>query len=584
MATYIRQPIVSILGHIDHGKTSIADRIRGTTVAARESGGITQHIGATEVPLDAILKACGDLVAGKEFKVPGLLFIDTPGHAAFVTLRARGGALADLAVLVIDINEGFRPQTVESLNILKRFRTPFVIAANKIDLIPGWRKHAGGPLGSSLKDQPPATQSTLDERLYNLVGEVFKHGFTAERYDRIEDFATTVAIVPTSGKTGEGIPDLLLVLIGLAQRFLERELRTEEGPAEGTVLEVKEDKGLGLTVDAIIYSGVLRKGDTIVLGTTGRPAVTKVKAILKPKPLDEIRDPQDRFDSVTEVSAAAGVKISASNLEGVVSGGPLRTVDRNLSDVTAAVAEESQIRVETATEGLLVKADALGSLEALAYECKKAGIPIKFARIGPVARRDIVDSATVSEPLLRAILAFNVPILPDAKAELASAEVKVIENDVIFRLIEEYQAWREERKRGLEEAKRLEVNYPGKLLFLENHTFRVSKPAIFGVRVLAGRIRPGQSVMRDDGRTLGRVRSIRSGEDVIREARAGQEVAIAVEGVTVGRQVKEGDVLFVDLNEKDAIALRDEELNADEKEVLEQIAAVKRRTDPFWGM
>ncbi len=581
---YIRQPIVSILGHIDHGKTSIADRIRGTTVAAREAGGITQHIGATEVPLEAILKACEDLAAGKEFKVPGLLFIDTPGHAAFVTLRARGGALADLAVLVIDINEGFRPQTVESLSIVKRFRTPFVIAANKIDLIPGWRKHEGGPLGRSLLDQSATVREALDARLYDLVGEVYKYGFSAERYDRIQDFATTIAVVPTSGKTGEGIPDLLLVLIGLAQRFLEKELRTEEGPAEGTVLEVKEDKGLGLTVNAIIYSGLLKKGDTIVLGTTGRPAVTKVKAILKPKPLDEIRDPQDRFDSVGEVPAAAGVKIAASSLEGVVAGGPLRVVDRNLSDVTAAVAEESQIRVETADQGLLVIADALGSLEALAFECKAAEIPMKFARIGPISRRDVVDAATVSEPLLRAILAFNVPLLPDAKTELGTAEVKVIQNDVIYRLIEEYEAWREERKRDLEEARRLEVNYPGKVLFLEEFVFRVSKPAIFGVRVLAGRIRPGQSLMRDDGRALGKVRSIRSGEEVQREARAGAEVAIAVEGVTVGRQVKGGDVLFVDLPARDAVALRDEELNADEREVLEQVAAIKRRSDPFWGM
>ena len=427
-------------------------------------------------------------------------------------------------------------------------------------------------------------REVLEERLYALVGDLYKHGFTAERYDRIEDFTTTVAVVPTSGKTGEGIPDLLLVLIGLAQRFLEDELRTEEGPAEGTVLEVKEEKGLGLTVDAILYSGLLRRGDTIVLGTTGRPIVTKVKAVLKPRPLDEIRDPQDRFDSVAEVAAAAGVKISASNLEGVVPGGPLRAVDRNLSDVTQAVAEETQIRVETQDQGLLVMADALGSLEALAFECKAASIPIKFARLGPISRRDVVDAATVSEPVLRSILAFNIPLLPDAKAELPSTDVKVIQNDVIYRLIEDYDSWRGDRKRDLEEARRLEVSYPGKVLFLEEFVFRVSKPAIFGVRVLAGRIRAGQSLMRDDGRVLGKVRSIRSGEEAMREARAGAEVAIAIDGVTVGRQVKGGDVLFVDLPARDAVALRDEELTADEREVLDQVASIKRRSDPFWGM
>src|SRR2546427_2704435 len=280
----IRQPIVSVLGHVDHGKTSLLDAIRGSTVAAREAGGITQHIGATEVPIDTILKVCGDLVAGRTFKIPGLLFIDTPGHHAFTTLRARGGALADTAVLVVDLNEGFRPQTIESIKILKQHRTPFVVAANKIDLLPGWRKHPNASFITSLADQPEAAVAALDGRLYDLTAKFFEQGFTADRYDRVTDFTATIAIVPTSAKRGEGVPDLLLVLIGLAQRFLEEQLATEEGPAEGTILEVKEEKGHGTTIDAIIYKGTLKRGDTIVLGSTDAPIVAKVRALLKPKP------------------------------------------------------------------------------------------------------------------------------------------------------------------------------------------------------------------------------------------------------------------------------------------------------------
>src|SRR5881409_1319393 len=264
-----RQPIVSVLGHVDHGKTTLLDRIRGTGVAGREAGGITQHIGATEVPLAAILEMCGDLVKGRTFKIPGLLFIDTPGHVAFTTLRARGGALADLAVLVVDVNEGFRPQTIESINILKRYKTPFLVAANKIDMVPGWRKQEKVPFATAYAEQGEAVRDELDRRVYDLVGKFYEHGFTAERYDKIQDFATTVAIVPTSAKHGVGIPELLLMLIGLAQRFLEESLRVPEGAAEGTILEVKEEKGLGATLDAIIYKGVLNRGDTIVLGATG---------------------------------------------------------------------------------------------------------------------------------------------------------------------------------------------------------------------------------------------------------------------------------------------------------------------------
>ena len=582
---YIRQPIVSVLGHVDHGKSSLLDQIRGTSVVAREAGGITQHIGATEVPIEAILSICGDLVAGKSFKVPGLLFIDTPGHVAFTTLRARGGALADLAVLVVDLNEGFRPQTVESINILRRYKTPFLVAANKIDMVPGWRKEMNVPFGVAHGNQHESVREELDKRLYELVGSLFQNGFSAERYDRIEDFATTVAVVPTSAKHGVGIPELLLVLIGLAQRFLEADLKVPEGPAEGTILEVKEEKGLGLTIDAIVYRGALSLGDTLVLGSAGKPIVTKVKALLKPKPLNEIRDPQDRFDSVDKVTAAAGVKIAASGLEGALAGAPLREVKGNLKAVVEAVAAETLPKIETSETGILVKADALGSLEAIAYECKQAETPIKIARVGPVSRRDVVDAATIPDPLHKVILAFNVRVLDDAREELLkNKDLKVIEGDVIYRLLEEYKARVEQRKTEIEAAKRLERPYPAKILFLPEYVFRASKPAIFGIRVLAGRIRPGMPLMRDDGKRIGRVRSVRSGEEVVTEAIAGKEVAIAVDGITVGRQVKGGDVLLVELSEEDARTLRDAELNPDEREVLEQIATIKRRTDPFWGM
>ena len=354
----------------------------------------------------------------------------------------------------------------------------------------------------------------------------------------------------------------------------------------GTILEVKEEKGLGITLDAIVYEGTLSKGDTIVFGTAGKPGTTKVKALLKPKPLDEIRDPQERFDSVTSVSAAAGVKLLGSGLERAVAGAPLRAAKGNVDAILEEVAKESQVHVETQEDGILVKADAIGSLEGLAYECKQAGIPIKFARLGPVSRRDVTDAATVKNPLHRAILAFNLEILPDAKVALQDHdEVKLLESDIIYRLIEDYQAWRDERKRQIEEASRKEIAYPAKLLFLPDHSFRTSKPAIFGVRVLGGRIRTGESLMRQDGRSLGRIKAIRSGEKSLDGAGQGQEVAISVDGITIGRQIQPGDVLYVDLPESDARALRGrKEMSHDEAMVLDEIRAIKRKEDAFWGM
>ena len=580
----IRQPIVSVLGHVDHGKTALLDSIRGSNVAAREPGAITQHIGATEVPSDTIADVCGDLMEGRELEVPGLLFIDTPGHHSFVTLRARGGALADLAILVIDINEGIMPQTVESLSILKRFKTPFLVAANKIDRVMGWRKRTSLSFREMISDQPESYVEYFDQKFYNLVGQLYQEGFDSEMFDKIEDFTTVVAVVPTSGKFAVGIQEVLLMLVGLAQRFLTPRLKTVSGPAKGTILEVKEERGLGPTIDTIIYDGVIRKGDTIVLGGTEEPLVTRARTLLKPKPLDEIRDPRERFDSVDEVYAAAGIKISGSGLESAIAGSPLRVSGEDIEEAKKEVIQETKIEVETEDTGILVKADAIGSLEAISFELRHAKIPVKTAEVGDVSKRDVVSAATVADPMKRVIFAFNVDVLPDAKEELLRTEVKLLEGNIIYGILEDYQAWAEEMQLELERRRLRTITHPGKILLLQDHVFRASKPAIVGVRVLAGRIRQGVGLLRDDGRVIGKIKSLRSGEDSLKEALAGSEIAMAVDGVTVGRQMSPGDVLYVDIPESAAKKLDSVDLNPDEKEVLERVKDIKREEDPFWGM
>jgi translation initiation factor 5B len=581
----IRHPIVSVMGHVDHGKSTILDMIRGTEVVSREAGGITQHIGATDVPIETIYKLCGPLIGDRKFSVPGLLFIDTPGHYSFVTLRTRGGALADLAVLVIDINEGLKPQTIESINILKKFRTPFLIAANKIDLIPGWRREEWKTFGQAIAAQDPRVAAELEEKIYSLSGKIFdKSGLSADRFDKITDFTKTVAIVPTSGKYGEGLPDLLLMLVGLAQRFLGEELRMEEGPGEGTVLEVKEERGIGTAIDSIIYRGTVKVGDQIVVSSVkDEPIVTKIKGLQRPRPLDEIRDPTLRFDRVKEASAAAGIRIVAQNLENAMAGGTIRVVSGDLNELKDEVRKESQIKAELAEEGIIVRGDAIGSLEAFAFEAKQIDLPIRKIDIGNVTRKDIVEASHFEDPLHRAIFAFNVGINEDAKSEALSSGIKIFENDVMYRLLEDYRTWCEERKKEVEVEQRLEIVFPGKIIIMRDHVFRVSKPAIVGVRVLAGRIRPGQGLVREDGKEVGRIKSIRSGEESLKEAIAGAEVAISIDDATVGRQIDVEDVLLVDIPESHAHELASHTLKQDEIEAFEQLAAIKRKEKPFWG-
>jgi translation initiation factor 5B len=541
----------------------LLDYIRGSTVVSREAGAITQHIGATEVPVDAIYKVCGELMAKQTLSIPGLLFIDTPGHHSFTTLRSRGGNLADMAILVIDINEGLKPQTIESINILKRAKTPFLVALNKIDLTPGWRAHKDEAFLKSLKKQNEQVKDLVEKKLYDIVGRLYEHGFSADRYDKSSDFQKNMALVPMSAKTGEGIADILMVLVGLAQKFLEEELWTDEsGPGEGTILEIKEEKGLGPTMDFILYKGTINRGDTVVLEAKGTPKVTKVKTILKPKPMDEIRDPRERFDTINSITAAAGVKIVAQDITDVMAGGLLRVANEDIDTVIEEVCSESDLCIDLNENGLIFKADAIGSLEGLAYEANAHDILIMKAEVGDISRRDIMEASANSDPLKRVVFGFN----------------------VVYKLIEDYQEWLTSKKKELEVDSRKEVVYPGKILLLPDCVFRISKPAIVGARILAGRIRPGQRLMRDDGKEVGKIKSIRSGDDSLKEAIAGQEVAIAVDGVTVGRQICVEMVLYVDVPESHCLKLNKLDLNPDEKDVLEQVCKIKREDDKFWGM
>jgi len=573
---WIRQPIVGVLGHVDHGKTSLLDRIRGGMVAAREAGGITQHIGATEVPIEEIYRICKDIIGKRTFKIPGLLFIDTPGHESFSSLRIRGGSIADLAVLVIDIREGIMPQTKESIEVLKKFRTPFVIAANKVDLLEGFSGEKGAFL-TSLKNMDQRKAEVLDERIYDLAGQLSRIGISAERFDRISDFTRNFAIVPVSAKTGYGIPDLLMVLSGLAQTYLESQLRNENETPEGTVLEVREERGMGEVADAILYNGILRRGDTIMIGTVNGVKALRIKGMFKPKPLDEIRDPRDKFLSVNEVRAASGVRLLLQGEGGIIPGSPFKKAEGDLVKIREEIENAIKGSFKLEPEGIVVKADTVGSLEALVYELSRINIPIKKAEVGPVSKRDFTDSKTNNKIENRIIVAFNVPVM------VREEGVEVLEGNIIYGIKDEIiKVINDLKQRELQE-KRKHITFPVKIQVLPDRIFRISKPAIFGVRVIAGTLRVKTPMMRSDGKDLGIIKSMRNGDQSLEEAKQGEEIAVAMDDVTVGRQIKENDILYSNLNENDAKALQGEELTLDEKMVLDEIINIKRKEKPFWG-
>jgi translation initiation factor 5B len=591
-----RQPIVSVLGHIDHGKTSILDKIRGSSVQKREVAGITQHIGASFLPIETIIEICGPLIekTGIKFQnIKGLLVIDTPGHSAFINLRRRGGAVSDIAILVIDVNEGLLEQTFESLRILRERKTPFLIAANKIDRVPGWKFHDPSFL-ASFKQQISDVQKTLDNRIYEIMGTLSEEGFVSDRFDRVSDFTKTIAIVPTSAKTGEGIPELLMVLAGLTMQYLQQRLITTKGPGKGVVLEVKEDTGLGITIDTILWDGVLKKGDTIIVGGLTHTIKTKIRILLLPKPLDEIRDPREKFSSIDKVAAAAGVKIVAPDLEDAIAGGPVvvaNTPEEQEKAIATIEAELKSIRIDTESSGIILKADTLGSLEALVDFLRKEKVHIRKADVGFISKRDIIDASIVkeSDPISAVVLAFNTKILPDAKEEAIRQDIRIFENDVIYRLIEEYLNWVKEKQETFKHGEFDKIIKPGKILFMPQYIFHHSNPAVIGVRILGGSVIPKTKLINKEGKLIGIIHQLQDRGESLPRAIKNQEIAISIKGAIVGRTIKEAEdeIFYVDLPEKDFKLLKSKfkkELTSDDIDILEEFAKIKRIEKKFWGI
>ncbi|MDR0439294.1 MAG: translation initiation factor IF-2 [Methanocalculaceae archaeon] len=585
---HIRTPIVCVLGHVDHGKTSLLDHIRGSRVVADEAGAITQHIGATMIPIDSIQKRSGDLRRMKT-NIPGLLFIDTPGHHAFTTLRARGGALADIAILVVDFNEGFKQQTIETLQILRNCKTPFVIAATKIDRIPGWKPMINASFLRSYKNQSERVQTECENRVYELIGKLSEMRFNSERFDRVSDFQHNLVIVPVSSVTGEGIGDLLMVMIGLAQRFLTENLKTTvEGPGIGTVLEVKEERGLGTTLDVILYDGIINIGDEIAIVGTEGVIITKVRVLLQPRPMKEILI-EDQFQRVKSVTAAAGVKITASHLEDVIAGSPIRVIRGDRDETVTKIKEEMQeINVKISDVGITIRADTIGALEALSKELEEKNIPIMRAEVGAVSRHDLIEINVMKDELYKTMLCFNVPLLPDADTMIRDEEVdvKIFSNRIIYKLIEDYINWRNEMIRA-QEAKQFEtIVLPAKFSILPDCVFRQSGPAVVGVRVLGGILRPHVDVATREGKVVGEIKQIKLNKENIQEAKEGVEVAVSIDGVTIGRQIEIGEILYVAVPERHVKILETEmrsHLNIGAQEALEEYTNIFRKNQPFWG-
>lgn len=577
----IRQPIVTVCGHVDHGKTSILDCFRDTHIQKGEVGGITQKISFTSYPLSQLKIAC-PLIEKKAIKlnIPGFLFVDTPGHAAFSNLRKRGGSLADLAILVIDINEGIKPQTAEVIQILKLNKTPFVIALNKIDNISGWRTNFGEDFGlqENIESQAQNIKQIFNEKYYTLISALNSYGFDTDLFYNIKDFTKKIALVPCSAKTKQGISELIMVLCGLSQKYLKHKLILGK-EAKGVIIEIKKGKS-ATYIESILYDGELSKTDEIAVASLeAEPIITKIRV------LEEVEPLHSKFKPKENVQASTGLRMQLISKQDILPGMPFVIYKGNKKEIRKIFKKEISENIQTEKKGIIAKADSLGSLEALLVLLRQNNISIVKAGIGNINKIDIISAkANLEINELDAVIAgFNVFVEQDAKT--IQGNIKILTDDVIYKLIEDIIEFREAKRKEIEKKRLMELTTLCKLKILPQYVFRNTKPAIFGVRVEAGKLISGLNLIDDKEKKIGKIKNIQSENKSIKEAKENMEVAISISGVNFERQLKNKEFLYSNISESQFKNFKKNKdlLSQNEMKILQEIAEIKKKGKADWG-
>ena len=581
----IRQPIVTIVGHVDHGKTSILDCLRGTCVQEGEVGGITQKISFTSYPMNQLKTSCYLIEkSGIKLDIPGFLLIDTPGHAAFTNLRKRGGSLADLAILVIDINEGIKPQTAEVIQILKHNKTPFIIALNKIDNISGWRFSKDKEkisLKENIESQQQNIKQVFDERYMTLIGSLDAYGFDSDLFYNIKDFTKRIALVPCSARTHEGIPELIMMLCGMSQKYLNDKLKLGKD-ARGVMLEIKKEKETSY-IESILYDGELKRTDQIAIANfTGEPIISKIRILEEIKPLSA------KFATKEKVEASTGIRMQLVSKEEILPGMPFEIYKDNLEELKEKFKKEISDNIKTEKQGIIAKADSLGSLEALLVLLKQKNIPVVKAGIGKISKADIISAKANLEinKLNAVIVGFNVGICDDAE-ELRKEQgkkLKIITEKVVYKLIEDLEKWRIEKQKEIEKKRLMELSTICKLKILHQYVFRNTNPTIFGVEVIGGKLTKNINLINEMGEKVGKTKAMEHERKKVDEGTPGQEISLSVSGTNYERQLKDKNFLYGDLGEKQFKTFKKNKdlLSSQEIKIIQDIVEIKRRENfPF---
>lgn len=570
----MKSPIIAFLGHVDAGKTSIMDAIRNTYFAYRESGGLTQNIGITEVPTNRIKELCSDLL--KKFNVniqiPSIIFIDSPGHEAFTSLRERGASIADLAVLTIDSTAGIQTQTLESLEILKSYKTPFLIAFTKIDRLESFIPKTNMSFSDFISTQNEKYKMDLDKRIYDLISELSNIGFNAERFDRVRDFTKEIAIVPVSAINNIGIDNLIVLIIGLSQKYINL---SDEGSTKGEIslLEEKEIKGIGKVYDAIVYSGMINVGDRVITITKDGPSETKIKGIMRLIPLEESRENFGKYEYIKEAKATTPIRLILQAPEAIIGTSAITfKSEQEKQEIIDSIKSMEINSTDENKQGIVVCADSIGSLDAIKKIGKDENIEIGFTKIGQPTKKILAIAKSNGNILL----CFNVTV-PNEVEELArESGIKIISKKSIYELFQAYHEFLSEKSKETLDKKLSSITLPAKFVVLKD-VFHRSNPCIVGIEILAGEIRQNYPIINEQNKRIGRIVDIQLEKRKIQNAKIGDKVAVSIDDAVYGRNIKEGQILYSDITNNDIINFLEikDKLPEDYSNALEEIRKIK---------
>lgn len=587
----LKAPVVCFLGHVDAGKTSLMDIIRDTSIQENESGGITQNIGSSFISI-ADIREKTTTIKGKfcvEHIIPGFLIIDTPGHQAFSSLRERGSSLCDLGILVIDIEEGLQPQTIESIKLLTSKKVPFVIAATKLDKIYNWEETNCLSLQNAFKKQTKDVVMTVVSYIDSIKYELKKEGVKSEFYSKNKKTNRVYSIIPVSSKTKEGLADLLSFLVYLSQNWMSGKI-TYQDKIKASIMNCHQDRNQGWVIDVILSNGTLNIGDKFAVAKKSGPHLFTVRNLLTQNTNSKL------WIQHQSVRASAGVRILGSSLDNCYTGTrlylaidpkkALEKVDRELTDFWKVFNYNQN--------GIVLMAETLGELEACYNVFKEQSINVLDVKIGRLVDTDIgrvklkLDGELKNEN--RVIIFFG-DKTEKQKTELdkcaISHKIKLIISPVVYHLLEKYQEYKDKclENRRVTLTNSGEAIFPCRLRILKQHIYMTggSDDILMGVKVMKGILHKGTPlIVPGKNVVLGKVISIQKNHKELDKLESGKEACIRVnkdDYVSYGRHFDFKDIVVSHISRESIDILKDNFRDRMEKEDWMLVIELKKLLD-----